>query len=282
MKKVLVTGANGQLAQCIDLHSKTINEVEFILAPSSSLDITRQAEVDSFFDKHKVHYCINTAAFTNVELAETQQEKAFKVNALGAKHLAEACEKHNATLIHVSTDYVFDGNNKGEYLETDLTNPINVYGVSKQKGEEYVRAICSKHFIIRTSWLYSQFGHNFYKTIKKKIAQGSTLRITTAQIGTPTNANDLTEYVLFLIKNNIQQYGTYHFSNLGRCTWFDFAKAIANGLGRSKEVDLLVSNAYQTKAKRPMNSVLSKRKALKMYPDILSWQDSLTHLIETT
>ncbi|MDR9458083.1 MAG: dTDP-4-dehydrorhamnose reductase [Salegentibacter sp.] len=280
MKKVLVTGASGQLGRCFQKITSEYPELKFKSLDSSELDITDENLLQQIFSAEKPDYCINCAAYTNVEKAEDDKETAFKINAEGVKKLAEVCKTAGTVLIHFSTDYVFDGKASEPYQETDKVNPINVYGASKLKGEEYIRQILDKYFIFRTSWLYSEFGHNFFNTILKKAEEGASLNITTNQIGTPTNANDLANFVLQLINEENTHFGLYHYSNTGEATWFDFAKAILDLAGKSKEVDINKSGYYKTRAKRPVFSVLNKNKLQQnLRKPVLNWRDSLEDLI---
>ena len=187
MKKILVTGANGQLGRCIQDMAATQKNLSFVFVTKQALDISEEAIVRHYFSSNSFDYCINTAAYTNVEEAEKESDKAFAINAEGAKNLAMACSENGTTLIHISTDYVFDGQKGSPYKETDKVNPINVYGASKLKGEQYVEEYCDAYYTLRTSWLYSQYGHNFFKTICKHGTLGTHLTITTEQTGTPTN-----------------------------------------------------------------------------------------------
>ena len=230
MKTVLVTGANGQLGQCIQKIHNQFPDISFHFKSSSELDITNSNAINDYFSKHTIDYCVNCAAYTNVELAESEEEKAYFVNAEAAKQLAKACKEYNTTLLHISTDYVFDGKKETPYIETDTTNPISVYGASKLKGEQYIQEIFQNYFIIRTSWLYAEYGKNFYKTILQKAAEKANLTITTEQKGTPTNANDLAELILEIIKTDNTDFGIYHFSNEGEATWYDFTKEIIKNL----------------------------------------------------
>ncbi len=190
-----------------------------------------------------------------------KKKMPFKINATGAKNLAEVCNENQAILVHFSTDYVFDGKAEKPYKETDKTNPINVYGASKLKGEQLIAEVLKEHFIFRTSWLYSEFGHNFYKTILRKIEEKAELNITTSQTGTPTNANDLARICFGNYRlQKIRDFGLYHFSNLGEATWYDFAKAILEFTGNSEEIVLNKSNNFKTIAARPEYSVLDKSK----------------------
>lgn len=279
-KTILVTGANGQLGQCFRKKAHQLSAYRFIFASLQDLDITDSKNIAAFFAENKIDYCLNCAAYTKVEQAEIEMEKAFLINAEAVKDLAVICHEHHTTLFHFSTDYVFDGTAKKPYKETDKTHPINTYGASKLKGEDHIQAQMEKYFIFRTSWLYSEFGHNFYKIIAKKAQEKDVeLKITTEQIGTPTNANDLAEAVIQLIQNDNKDYGLYHFSNQGEGTWYDFAKAILENNGGLKNVGLHATKHYKTMAKRPVYSVLSKDKVTAVLGlTILSWQASLKQL----
>lgn len=279
MKKVLVTGAGGQLGQCFKKHSSEFRGLEFTFATSDELDLSLFGMVDAYMEKNNFDYCINCAAYTNVEQAETSREMAFLVNSDAVENLAQVCDDRETTLIHFSTDYVFDGEKNSPYREDDEVNPINVYGNSKLHGEEHIRTSLEEHFIFRTSWLYSDIGHNFFNTIRRKSEPGAVFNITTAQKGTPTNAYDLALYVLHLVDSNSKDYGTYHYSNLGEATWYDFAEEILRLSGKLEEVELNKDNSYQTVAVRPKYSVLSKDKTLSTFKrEILPWQESLAQL----
>ncbi|UBZ08073.1 dTDP-4-dehydrorhamnose reductase [Salegentibacter mishustinae] len=281
MKNILVTGASGQLGACFKKISKNYSEFNFIFKSSSEADITNKPKLEKLFSEIKFDWVINCAAYTNVEKAESEEEKTFKINATGAKNLAEVCNENRATLVHFSTDYVFDGKAEKPYKETDKTNPINVYGASKLKGEQSIAEILKEHFIFRTSWLYSEFGHNFYKTILRKIEEKAELNITTSQTGTPTNANDLAEFVLEIIASEYKDFGLYHFSNLGEATWYDFAKAILEFTGNSEDIVLNKSNSFKTIAARPEYSVLDKGKVEQQFSkQVLHWKVSLEKLIK--
>ena len=277
MKNVLVTGASGQLGQCIKRLSVRYQELNFTFTTSEELDITLFGVLGPYFSKNEFDYCINCAAYTKVEQAEKEQELAYLVNAEAVKNLAKVCDENNCTLIHFSTDYVFDGKGNQPYSEEDETNPINVYGASKLLGEGYIKEHMDRYFIFRTSWLYSDIGHNFFNTICSKAKAGEELKITTSQTGTPTNAYDLAEFVLELIALKSEKYGIYHYSNLGEATWYDFAKEILNHL--DSQVPLKVSNDYQTLAARPEYSVLNKNKLQENFDiPVLPWKKSLARL----
>jgi dTDP-4-dehydrorhamnose reductase len=281
MKKILVTGANGQLGSCLKDASQKFPKIEFIFVDREVLDISNVLSVNTFFEENDFDFCINAAAYTNVEKAESDKELAFLVNAEGVKNISLACKKHDVTMLHISTDYVFDGKKLTPYTETDITNPINVYGASKLKGEEYIKEICDKYFIIRTSWLYSQYGHNFLKSILKFSKKKDTLTITTEQTGTPTNANDLADILLQIVRLDLKEYGIYHYSNDGEATWHDFAKAIITFSGLSNKVNVVETDYYPTFAKRPAYSILNKNKISALFQiKIDHWQLSLKKLLE--
>ncbi|MCG2417521.1 dTDP-4-dehydrorhamnose reductase [Aequorivita sp. F47161] len=281
MKKILVTGANGQLGKCIKDAAAEFSDFEFVFVSREELDIENADFLRKYFIKNNFTHCINTAAYTNVEQAESEEEKAFAINAEAVKNLASACKANDVVLLHVSTDYVFDGKRKSPYSETDLTNPINVYGASKLKGENYIQEICEKFFILRTSWLYSQYGHNFLKTILKFAEAGKPLTITTEQTGAPTNANDLAEALLQIIAQDSTKYGVYHYSNSGQTTWFGFAQAILQHTGKLKDTNLAKTNQYRTFAARPEYSVLDNAKAQnKLKLKHIDWQESLQSVLK--
>lgn len=257
MIRVLVTGANGQLGKSIQKASKTHKEISFIFKNSRELDISKAEQVKEFFKNTKVDFCINCAAYTLVEEAEKEPEKAFSINAEGVKFLAQACKQQQTVLIHISTDYVFDGTKQSGYTVKDIPNPINQYGKSKLQGEIYIQEILEHYSIIRTSWLYSEYGSNFYKTILKKAKTETVLSITDQQKGCPTNAHNLANYILtnFLSMQD-PHYGLYHFNDGEVMTWYDFAKKIISDSGMEEKVIVQRASNYRTFAKRPENSVL--------------------------
>lgn len=280
MKTVLVTGASGQLGKCIRKIANSYPNLHFLFKSSAELDITEPLAISKLFSENEIDYCVNCAAYTNVEKAEEATEVAYAINADATKSLAEICNANNAVLIHISTDYVFDGEAKIPINEDFTTNPINVYGASKLKGEEYIAEAMSKYFIIRTSWLYSEFGHNFLNTILKKAEEKATLNITDSQTGTPTNANDLAEFILELVNEEHNNYGLYHFSNLGEATWYDFAAAILKFSGNTDRVVLNRSNSFKTIAARPTYSILDASKLKRTFKkEIPDWRDSLRGLL---
>jgi len=280
MKKVLITGANSQLAQCIKDYAPQLDLLHLQFVDRTTFDLTDFAQMNEFLQGTTFDYCINTAAYTKVEDAESNKELAYAVNAKGVEDLAELCVTHNITLVQVSTDYVFDGEKGQPYLETDLTNPINVYGASKLAGELAIAETLAQHYIVRTSWLYSRYGHNFYRSVRGWAKQGKDLSITTEQTGTPTNANDLAGAILELIDKDPKEYGIYHYSNRGEATWFDFAQAILSETGQIAEVKLVKTDHYPTFAARPAYSVLSCEKYNALgHISTRSWKEGLKQLI---
>lgn len=281
MKKILVTGANGQLGQCLQKISSQFEEFEFIFTDSETLDITNKEEVNDFFWQNAPDFCINAAAYTAVDLAETDIEKAFLVNADGAENLAEACAENNAQFIHVSTDYVFDGENNLAYTEEDFTNPLGVYGASKLAGDELALEVNPCSVILRTSWVYSEFGKNFVKTMLSLFATKEELNIVADQFGQPTNANDLAEAIMKIIKSEKITPGIFNFSNLGRISWFDFAEKIAELSDAKIKLNAIETSQYPTPAKRPKNSVLDLDKISKTYAVPLKpWEESLEDCVQ--
>lgn len=282
MKKILVTGASGQLGHCIQKIAPDFEDrFEFIFADSQALDITDVDSISDYFYDHKPHFCINAAAYTAVDLAETESEKAFAVNAEGVKNLAEACAEYKTVLIHVSTDYVFNGDTQISYSEDSFTDPQGVYGASKLAGEEMALAANPKTVVIRTSWLYSEFSKNFVKTMLNLFSQRPELGIVNDQFGQPTNANDLAEAILKIIGTEPKVYGVFHFSNYPETTWFDFAEKIAEFAKSPVKLNPITTEQFPTPAKRPVRSTMALDKIEETYgiePE--HWENSLQDCIE--
>ncbi len=253
MKKVLVTGANGQLGQCLQKIAPSYKELNVIFKSSKELDITDILGIEEAFVKGNFNYCINCAAYTNVEQAEKTPDIAYKVNAEGVKNLANVCKSYNTTLIHISTDYVFDGEKDEPYTVKDVPNPINEYGKSKLLGEKHIQEIMDNYCIIRTSWLYSEFGKNFYTTILKKAKTDDILKVSNTQLGYPTNAMNLGEFIFGEIKLNEFKYRVYHFTDKIEMTWYQFAVKIINDKKLSNKVVIFDNNTAYL-ASRPKNS----------------------------
>jgi len=277
--KILVTGSNGQLGQSFRNTSLLYSEYNWHFMSSKDFDITNEKEVNRIFEKEKFDYCINCAAYTAVDSAEEDKDKAFLVNAKALEYLALNCEKFNSILVHVSTDFVFDGLKKTPYTELDKPNPINIYGKSKLEGEANIEKFCSKYFIIRTSWVYSNYGNNFLKTMLRLEKVKKRLNIVNDQTGTPTFAGDIANAIMIIIQSNTGNYGIYNYSNEGETNWFDFARAIFNIIDSKIEILPVSSNQYVTAAERPKNSVLNKDKIKKTFQiKIPNWKDSLEKL----
>ena len=257
MSRVLVTGADGQLGRCIQKIAKNYPDLVFEFHNAASFDITDVEKTSSIFAKGGFTSCINCAAYTNVEQAEKTPEPAFKINSEGVRNLAQHCLEYKVTLIHISTDYVFDGQKEIGYVPQDKTNPINEYGRSKLQGELHIREILDRYFIVRTSWLYSEFGKNFYKTVLQKAKAGEDLKITDEQTGCPTNANNLAAYLLNLIHTKTSNYGVHHFTDGEVMTWYGFAERILKEHNLDGKVKLDKAKNYRTFAKRPKYSVLN-------------------------
>lgn len=277
MKKIAVLGSNGQLGNCIRKIAPDFeNSYEFIFTDSQTLDITDEDQVSSFFYDNKPDYCINASAYTAVDLAEKESDKAFAVNADGVGYLAQACADHKTILIHISTDYVFDGDTNLPYSEDDFTSPTGIYGESKRKGEELALEINPGTIILRTSWLYSEFNKNFVKTMLNLFSQKDQLGIVADQFGQPTNANDLAETIMDIIQNPNKTFGIFHFSNYPETTWFEFAKKIAEFSNSSIQLNPLTTEQYPTPAKRPARSTMSLDKIEEIYKiEPKHWENSL-------
>ena len=282
MKKILIIGGNGQLGNCLNkLISEYALDYEFHFTDYDTLDITNQKQINEYFLEYEPHYCINVSAYTAVDLAEQEKEKAFAINAEGVRHLAEACTEKGIDLIHISTDYVFSGDTNIPYSEGDFTNPLSVYGASKLEGENLAFENNPKTIIIRTSWLYSEFGKNFVKTMLNLFSTKDELNVVADQFGQPTNANDLAEAIMKIISTEEKEYGIFHFSNYSETTWFDFAKKIAE-LSKSKiKINPISTEQYPTPAKRPMRSTMCLDKIENSYNiEPKYWENSLEECME--
>lgn len=275
--KILVTGAGGQLGRCFRKASLNYPDWDFTFTTSEDLDLSQFAVVGAYLRREKYDICINCAAYTKVDQAEKEQEMAYLTNAESVQNLAKDCEEIACTLIHFSTDYVFNGKKTTPYSEEDQTDPLNVYGASKLLGEQYIQDAMSKYYIFRTSWLYSDIGKNFFNTIRTRAEEGETLNITTSQKGTPTNAHDLADFVLGILAQGKKNYGIYHYSNGGEATWYDFSKEILNLMESSTPLN--ENNDFETLAVRPEYSVLSKEKIQKVFGlPVPHWKESLKEL----
>lgn len=277
--KILVTGASGQLGSTFKALAATghAKGLDFEFRSSAELDITDFAAVREELLSKDYAYCINCAAFTNVDKAETDNELAYTINVSGARNLAMNCNESNTVLIHISTDFVFDGFLNTPYLEDDIARPIGFYGDTKFKGERAIVNNLEEYFILRTSWLYSEFGHNFMKTMIRLGNERDELSVVYDQVGTPTYASDLAKVILHIINAHSIDYGIYNYSNEGVASWYDFAKAIFDQFGIETQLNPIRSEEYPTPAERPKFSVLDKSKIKNTFKlAIPHWKDSLS------
>lgn len=282
MKKILVTGANGQLGQCLKKQSKSLNpeEFQFVFVGRNELDIANEKEIQKFLTQNTFDFLVNCAAYTAVDLAETDKEMAFKINAEAVGNLAKFCKNQDITFIHISTDYVFDGNANKAIPVDAKTNPINMYGQSKLKGEQLAMKSNPDSIIIRTAWVYSQFGKNFMKTMLRLFSEKDEISVVNDQMGTPTNANDIAQAILKVIQSEKKFPGIFHFTNAGETSWFEFAEAIKEFTQAKIKINPIPTSQFLTPAKRPAFSVLDTQKIQEVYqvqtPD---WKESLKNLL---
>jgi dTDP-4-dehydrorhamnose reductase len=278
--KLLVTGSNGQLGNEIKLLATSYPGLNFIFHDVDTLDITNLEQLRDLFQKEKPNWIINCAAYTAVDKAESEYELALKINGLAVSNLAEVSKISNAQIIHVSTDYVFDGSQNTPYKETDLVNPVSAYGKSKLAGEIALEDK-SNAMTIRTSWLYSSFGNNFAKTMIRLGKEREQLNVVFDQVGTPTYAADLAKAILDIVESGTFVPGIYHYSNEGVCSWFDFAREIMVLKGLACKVNPVESHEFPTPTKRPAFSVLNKKKIKDTYKiSVPYWKDSLVECLK--
>jgi len=289
MPTILITGAGGQLGQELQAFDHRYPNWTFLAPTRQSLDITDESALQAFFATHKPDYCLNTAAYTAVDKAEEEQEQAYAINAQAAAAIARFCLHHNTQLIHYSTDYVYKGDYNRPLLEDDATLGDGIYAQSKLQGDQLVLQELPAAMIIRTSWVYSSFGHNFVKTMLRLGKQRDALSVVFDQIGTPTYAYDLAAASLEIIKkiesgaiSKQDASGVFHYSNEGVCSWYDFAICIFECSDIKCKVSPIESKDYPTPASRPHYSVLNKAKIKKTFDlNIPHWQDGLKRCLET-
>ncbi|MDD4781698.1 MAG: dTDP-4-dehydrorhamnose reductase [Tissierellia bacterium] len=285
MHNILVTGSNGQLGNELRLVvEKKDNVNNYFFTDVEELDITNKNDVSQFLHANNIDIVVNCAAYTNVDKAEDEKEIADLINHIGVKNLAESCKDRNGLLIHISTDYVFDGTKNTPYKETDETKPLGIYGKTKLRGENAIINSGCDYVIIRTSWLYSSYGKNFLKTMQKLTAEKESIKVVFDQVGTPTNAHDLAEVIYLIIQKNEKDIKNqiYFFSNEGVCSWFDFAVAINEAFGHSCKVQPCHSEEFPSKVTRPSFSVLDKKKIKEILEiEIPHWRVSMSKCIKT-
>lgn len=281
MKKILVTGSNGQLGRALKKEYANEQNVEFIHTDVAegdgifALDITDIDAVLAFAREKNPDVIINCAAHTNVDACEAQWDLAYKINAIGARNLSIAAAQTDAKLIHISTDYVFEGTSPKPLTEFDQTGPISAYGKTKYEGEKFVKEFSQKHFILRTAWLYGD-GKNFVKTMLKLAETHDAITVVSDQYGSPTSAAELARMIHFL--EPTESYGTYHATCEGQCSWADFAKAIFKRAGKTTNVQYVTTEEYNSPAKRPAYSVLDNYMLRLAFGDafqMADWQDAL-------
>ncbi|KIO78621.1 dTDP-4-dehydrorhamnose reductase [Pedobacter lusitanus] len=281
-RNIIVIGGNGQLGQCLsEVVSGKEQSFNYVFLSKSDLDFVNADEVSKLFQEYNPVFCINCAAYTAVDHAEEDADSAFEINEFAVKRLAENCLLYHTTLIHISTDFVFDGSSSVPLSEGMIASPVNVYGLSKLKGEREIQRIMDHYFIIRTSWLYSEKANNFVRTMLKLAQNRDELNVVYDQIGTPTYAMDLARVIIYIVRSNQKSYGLYHYSNEGIASWYDFAKAVFEFAEIDMKVLPVASSAFVTRAKRPHYSVLDKTKIKTiMGVEIPYWRDSLNFCIQ--
>lgn len=276
VQTILVTGANGQLGGEIKNLSAKFPQYKFIFVTRNELALDDTENIKSYFNAHQYDYLINCAAYTAVDNAESEKELAYQINGKAVAELAINCKKSNTKFLHISTDYVFDGNAKSPYKVEDATNPQTVYGASKLEGERQIMELYSDAIIIRTSWVYSSIGKNFVKTMLRLFQEREEVDVVNDQLGSPTYAKDLAEVILKMISSGQWYEGIYHFSNEGVISWYDFSKAIKEISESNCKINPIPTSAYPTPAKRPAWSVLEKSKIQQHYGiQFRGWRESL-------
>ncbi|SDD88140.1 dTDP-4-dehydrorhamnose reductase [Dyadobacter soli] len=274
--KIIVLGASGQLGSCLKKVSTERNITDISFPSEENANILDKDLLDKLFTAEKPQFVINCAAYTAVDKAEDDVETCRKVNRDGAAYIAEACKTHGAALIHVSTDFVFKGDIPKLLSETDTAEPENMYGLTKLEGEAAIAEILPEHYTLRTSWLYSEFGNNFVKTMLRLGREREQLGVIVDQVGSPTYAIDLADTILDIIESDNKSYGIYHYSNEGVTSWYDFAKAVFDLSETTVKLNPVKTSEYVTRAVRPAYSVMDKSKIKSTFGIAIPyWRDSL-------
>ncbi len=273
---ILITGANGQLGMEFRSIERDFPLFDFLFVSKDELSIADETAVEKFFSENKIDHCVNCAAYTAVDKAESEKELAFEINGYAVGRLAAVCKKNGTSFIHISTDYVFNGQGTKPYKETDPTDPVNIYGASKLVGEEEAMKYNGESIIIRTSWVYSSYGKNFVKTMMRLMCEKESISVVNDQKGCPTYANDLAIAIISMIEGNDRAAGIFNYSNKGVITWYEFALAIKEIFKSKCEVHPVPSSQYPTPAKRPAYSVMDTGKIQETFNiEIPDWKDSL-------
>ena len=277
MKKVIITGANGQLGRAVNQQYADSGEYELINTDVGELDITNIDKVMEFVRDVKPYAIVNCAAYTAVDACEKEEDLAFRINAIGPRNLSIAATETGARMMHVSTDYVFDGKGTRPYLETDPTGPQGAYGRTKLAGENFVREFSNRHYIIRTAWLYGD-GKNFVKTMLRLSETNDKVRVVMDQVGSPTSADELAKAIAYLLPT--ENYGLFHGTCEGDCSWAQFTEEIFRLAGRNTIVEAITSEEYAAAAKRPAYSILENY-MFKMTTDFMfaDWHDAIAEYI---
>ncbi|MDR0349694.1 MAG: dTDP-4-dehydrorhamnose reductase [Tannerella sp.] len=279
-KQVLITGANGQLGSSIRKLASKQTGYNFHFTDIDTLDILSEEQIETFVTVNQIQYIVNCAAYTAVDKAEENADQALRLNCDALGHIGKVAKAADVKVIHISTDYVFDGTATRPYREDDPTNPTSVYGSTKLAGEKILQQICPESVIIRTAWLYSAYGTNFVKTMMRLGAERSDLNVVFDQIGTPTCAGDLAEAIIAILNHSVFTSGIYHYSNEGVCSWYDFANKIMELSRLNCRIHPILSKDYPTPVKRPAYSVLDKSKIKHIYNiSIPEWEISLERCI---
>lgn len=273
---ILVTGAEGQLGKSLQQVAPLYSGFDFVFVSRSLMPLDQPQKIQAIFESVQPQFCINCAAYTAVDKAETEPSEAFLINADAVGLLAQLCKEHSAKFIHVSTDYVFNGMSAVAYKEDDAVNPLNVYGASKARGEELALAYNTDSVIIRTAWVYSEYGKNFVKTMIQLMEQKSELNVVNDQVGSPTYAVDLAQAIMRIIQSAQWLPGIFHFCNKGEISWYDFAEAIKTNIKSHCVIHPIPASAYPKPAKRPSFSLLDTTKIKATYGVAIPyWKDSL-------
>lgn len=280
-KNILVTGSQGQLGRSLSKITKENNAYNFVFIDKEEADITSKEALEALFSQHKFFAVLHFAAYTAVDRAESEPETCELVNHKATEQIAKLCNQHSSKLLYISTDYVFDGTKPNPYMPTDKPNPLSVYGTTKLRGEQAVLANCKQSIIIRTSWLYSEFGNNFVKTMRRLGSEKDEIGVVFDQVGSPCYATDLAKVVMMLLCKEFNGQ-IFHFSNEGVCSWYDFARKTMLLSGFKCKVRPITTTEYPTAATRPQFSLLDKSDIKTFLSiDIPHWEDSLAECIKT-
>ena len=279
MKKIIVTGCNGQLGRAVNLFFKDNKDISFVNTDVGELDITNIDKVMELAREVQPYAIINCAAHTGVDACETEYDKAFKINAIGPRNLSIAARETGAKLMHISTDYVFDGKGTRPYVETDATNPQGAYGSTKLAGENFVKDFADRYFILRTAWLYGD-GKNFAKTMLRLSETNEKVRVVGDQFGSPTSASELTKAINALLCT--ENYGMFHATCEGSCSWAEFAREVFRLAGKTTKVEAITTEEFGAPAPRPAYSILENR-MFKLTTDFMfaDWHDAIAEYMKT-